>query len=171
MEKHKIRYTWIFIFSCLITAYFFIFYPSNYNRVYLYVLGGIILVAYGLLANLWLPEYDGWKTIGFLKQVVACLNFVILIGLLYMLNGFYLKHQLKQNVIITYAHVIGFKTTHNRGSLNYSALIVYEYNKNSYLQAIDNNNHTYKLEDSFRLLCSADDPEVFKVIGYKAAGK
>jgi hypothetical protein len=169
MEKHRIRYTWIFIFICLITGYFFVFFPSDYSRVYLYILGGIIVVSYGLLANMWLPEYEGWKTVGFFKQVVACINIVILIGLLYFLNGSYLKHQLKQNVIITYARVIGFKTTHIRSSLNYSALIMYQYNKSSYLQAIDNNNHSYKLQDSFRLLCSAEDPEIFKIIGYKPA--
>lgn len=151
----------------LISGYVFVFYSHRYNELFRYTAYIGVLVSYCVVISLWFkfPKIPRWQNL--LRTIITIIPaFCIFYGL-YSLHKVYKDYQLKQNGVRVSATIIGFTKSSVKSTTYHYAVFEYLVNKKNYQQKISNDDDFYRSNDSLSLICSSQDPEIFRIITVK----
>lgn len=151
----------------LISAYVFVFYFHRYDQTFAMASFAGMLISYCCVISFWIKSRDkpGWRRL--VNIIVTITPFFLMVYGLFTLAQQYRERQLTQNGVPTIATVIGFKTSHTRGSTYHYAVFEYSCDQKYYLQKVNNDDDFYRLNDTLRMVCSSNDPEIFKILTVK----
>ena len=150
----------------LISVYGYIRYYSRYDDTFAIASFCGMLISYCCILGLWMKTKD--KTVGQkLLNLLAVVPFFLILFGVFNLARQYKEDQLTNNGVRVVATVIGFKTSHTRRSVYHYAVFDYSCGQKRYLQKVSNEDDFYRLNDTLQLICSANDPEIFKILTVK----
>jgi hypothetical protein len=168
INHKKSLWNLLFIVIALLCVTYIVMYGHSYSFffsslatisyiVLLFTIVGFQTVYFHISGNRW------WHTA--LNAIVILAFFLpILIGTS-TIQLLYEENQLSKFGTTTFGKVIGFESEYKRSGTTHYATLEYNFGNETYNQKIENNNNSYNINDSVKLLISCKDPELFKLFG------
>ena len=114
-------------------------------------------------------EYNSQKWYARFVNALIILIFVgpFVFGLIEAADSYY-NYQLEHFPKTVYGKIVSFETTHGKGGTKHFATFNYIVDKEPFTQRVSNDDFYYKMNDSLKMIVSANDPEIFSIIGVKS---
>lgn len=164
--RSKVVWTYLLIALILICCYLGIYHTHHYYNfiaAILFIAGILCLLT---LQAIWFetrnPKWD--KVRSLLAMVfIAC---PIAFGI-HKLQQRYCQRQLSDHGIIAFAKVTELFQRRHKGRVTHYAKFEYHVNGKTWSQKLINKNFRIALNDSLKIRCSSEEPEIFEVVAIK----
>lgn len=165
------KYYWPSLFFPVTVVGFllFVLYGHKYGLGGIAALSFLMSLSFPICFQLVYLEYKSKKW--YARLVNTLLIFICVgpfaIGLMWAKDSYY-DYQLESFSKIVFGQIVSFETTHGKGGTKHFATFNYSVDNEQYTQRVSNNDFYYKMDDSLKIIVSANDPEIFRIIGVKS---
>jgi hypothetical protein len=163
----KLLSTFLLILFLIAGCYGVIFESYKYGYLYGIVPYVLIFLPFVVLCGLWLDLSGKTRWIEWRKALIMLMALCGIYWALTTVKYQYYNNQLKDHGVPVNALIVGFAKSSTRNTTFHYAVFTYTYNKRDYLQKIRNNDDFFRIGDSINMICSSDDPEIFRILTVK----
>jgi hypothetical protein len=162
----KVIWTYIIIAIALLCCYSGVYHAHHYYDSLVIVIGLVGIICSLALQMMWFEgrnlKWKKFRTFLFLILVTCPITFGV-----YYLQRQYCQKQLKNHGIIAYARVTELFTRKHKNGVTHYAKFEYTINGKIWFQKLVNRQSRFELNDSLKIRCSSEEPEIFELIALK----